>query len=73
MRRVLLSVIGEAQHKFPFLFGRAFIEAANDPTLETAMGEFPFLFGRAFIEASFVMYEELSLEGISLPFWKGFH
>ena len=39
--------------KFPFLFGRAFIEADVDKNVvKPYMLPFPFLFGRAFIEAS---------------------
>ena len=38
--------------KFPFLFGRAFIEAIKPVASRAPRGsEFPFLFGRAFIEA----------------------
>jgi len=37
---------------FPFLFGRAFIEAALGTANLPAAISFPFLFGRAFIEAT---------------------
>ena len=36
---------------FPFLFGRAFIEAGRLVFAKRKDGLFPFLFGRAFIEA----------------------
>ena len=36
---------------FPFLFGRAFIEAPAETSHHQSRGPFPFLFGRAFIEA----------------------
>ena len=36
---------------FPFLLGRAFIEAASPPTAYPSRQRFPFLLGRAFIEA----------------------
>ena len=38
--------------KFPFLFGRAFIEAPNTAVTAGRSTRFPFLFGRAFIEAN---------------------
>ena len=37
--------------KFPFLLGRAFIEAGQARVDEQTGNEFPFLLGRAFIEA----------------------
>ena len=37
--------------KFPFLLGRAFIEAQVNEAPEAYMSTFPFLLGRAFIEA----------------------
>ena len=53
LRLVEISLIVRRQGRFPFLFGRAFIEAfrllsfrVHCPTVT-----FPFLFGRAFIEA----------------------
>ena len=36
---------------FPFLFGRAFIEALSPGLSTVTVPAFPFLFGRAFIEA----------------------
>ena len=36
---------------FPFLFGRAFIEAQQAAERGGGTVQFPFLFGRAFIEA----------------------
>ena len=48
--------MAEPPGKFPFLFGRAFIEARifrSPPTIEAG---FPFLFGGAFIEAGFLAY-----------------
>ena len=36
---------------FPFLFGRAFIEANGRHVNQRERATFPFLFGRAFIEA----------------------
>ncbi len=36
---------------FPFLFGRAFIEARVIIAVDAQQAGFPFLFGRAFIEA----------------------
>ena len=36
---------------FPFLFGRAFIEAIPNGWEQDVVWAFPFLFGRAFIEA----------------------
>ena len=36
---------------FPFLFGRAFIEACTRRGIPVRVLTFPFLFGRAFIEA----------------------
>ena len=38
--------------KFPFLLGRAFIEAQVNEAPEAYMSTFPFLLGRAFIEAA---------------------
>lgn len=38
--------------EFPFLLGRAFIEAFGSDEVEAAEMVFPFLLGRAFIEAS---------------------
>ena len=38
-------------HRFPFLLGRAFIEAVVGRSVITLDLEFPFLLGRAFIEA----------------------
>ena len=37
--------------EFPFLFGRAFIEAQLAGATKAEAQKFPFLFGRAFIEA----------------------
>mgnify|MGYP001745948280 CR=1 FL=1 len=39
------------QIRFPFLFGRAFIEAKKTNSRKRDRQTFPFLFGRAFIEA----------------------
>ena len=39
--------------RFPFLFGRAFIEAPFGARYRHGRTKFPFLFGRAFIEAPF--------------------
>ena len=59
--------------QFPFLFGRAFIEAAHGGDQQQHHEGFPFLFGRAFIEA-FIYLDEIAgghdfpsfLEGLSL-------
>ena len=58
---------------FPFLFGRAFIEATTDTTHTMRDEGFPFLFGRAFIEALRVFVDGVErphfpsfLEGLSL-------
>ena len=57
---------------FPFLFGRAFIEAISQATGGKKLARFPFLFGRAFIEALIIRCVMRKLQ-ISLPFRKGFH
>ena len=58
---------------FPFLFGRAFIEAEKRLDNERAARAFPFLFGRAFIEAKLERNRVCEVGTISLPFRKGFH
>ena len=58
---------------FPFLLGRAFIEAAANHAGHEPADEFPFLLGRAFIEASVYLLFCLSVWRISLPSRKGFH
>ena len=58
--------------RFPFLFGRAFIEAREHLRHDRVPLRFPFLFGRAFIEANEFELICRALD-ISLPFWKGFH
>ena len=58
---------------FPFLFGRAFIEAHRAPVGKFANPKFPFLFGRAFIEARSKNSWLNTTWDISLPFRKGFH
>ena len=58
---------------FPFLFGRAFIEAVTTQITDGLQGGFPFLFGRAFIEAWLALKPGVKKPLISLPFWKGFH
>ena len=59
---------------FPFLLGRAFIEAngAKAGPLSIRPG-FPFLFGRAFIEEPTAPALFLLTRSFSLPFRKGFH
>ena len=59
--------------RFPFLFGRAFIEARRVRGRRTQKIKFPFLFGRAFIEATYfdMLREKVSdfpsfSEGLSL-------
>ena len=47
-----MSGLRAARFQFPFLFGRAFIEAALEGLDGFGIPEFPFLFGRAFIEAT---------------------
>ena len=51
LRLVEISLIVRRQGRFPFLFGRAFIEAEEAYRVIDARLAFPFLFGRAFIEA----------------------
>ena len=58
---------------FPFLLGRAFIEAAARPTAHYRNAGFPFLLGRAFIEAWIPPVRRAAGTGISLPSRKGFH
>ena len=58
---------------FPFLFGRAFIEAWDSRMGDGSGTSFPFLFGRAFIEASGALFQGTLDPIISLPFRKGFH
>ena len=58
---------------FPFLFGRAFIEANPRVPHANFSYRFPFLFGRAFIEAALQRTDALDIEPVSLPFRKGFH
>jgi len=56
---------------FPFLLGRAFIEAPkNHPPQPNPL--FPFLLGRAFIEG-LGMVAKKKMRAISLPSGKGFH
>ena len=66
----------QGEHKarqFPFLFGRAFIEALVDAPSGISGAIFPFLFGRAFIEAFAAARLAFTNTPISLPFRKGFH
>ena len=58
---------------FPFLFGRAFIEARGVYLELTTPAPFPFLFRRAFVEASASLLYYSPTHAISLPIWKGFH
>ena len=59
--------------EFPFLLGRAFIEA-HWGILDTGIDAlFPFLLGRAFIEAKHRTHRPDMVVIISLPFGKGFH
>ena len=58
--------------KFPFLMGRAFIEASGIYGLRRKFLPFPFLLGRAFIEAHLDLANNLVTD-ISLPSWRGFH
>ena len=66
-------MVKEWEAKFPFLFGRAFIEAAINTAFPAVKLLFPFLFGRAFIEAESIIDGFDYDKGISLPFRKGFH
>ena len=59
--------------KFPFLLGRAFIEADFDLSQTHHHTKFPFLLGRAFIEADNEEIITGDVMTISLPFGKGFH
>ena len=60
--------------EFPFLLGRAFIEAITRSLRRGTLSRFPFLLGRAFIEALPRMSSfPTPLKAISLPFGKGFH
>ena len=65
--------VKESPTKFPFLLGRAFIEAGTRLTHCTFQTEFPFLLGRAFIEAVHINSSFLDDRIISLPSGKGFH
>ena len=57
---------------FPFLFGRAFIEAAGPKSTTARTFNFPsFLEGLSLRRPS--RQKGLSKLFISLPFWKGFH
>ena len=58
---------------FPFLLGRAFIEAAAGTFDDSILTLFPFLLGRAFIEAKGAANGLKDAVKISLPFGKGFH
>ena len=52
--RPIVTRAAGVNETFPFLFGRAFIEAEIAAELNITLdGEFPFLFGRAFIEAHY--------------------
>ena len=57
------------QHEFPFLWGRAFIEARSSAGQKTTRTAFPFLLGRAFIEA--VRNSLLKQNGRRFPFLLG--
>ena len=58
--------------EFPFLLGRAFIEAARYTPGRSLSSTFPFLLGRAFIEAHRTHRPDMVVI-ISLPSGKGFH
>ena len=62
----------QAGASFPFLLGRAFIEATEGGNYDPIGGKIPFLLGRAFIEAKKVKLWRLRAR-ISLPSGKGFH
>ena len=51
LRHFGFGILGRGWHVFPFLFGRAFIEAQDPGPSSLPVFLFPFLFGRAFIEA----------------------
>ena len=55
---------------FPFLLGRAFIEAGNQQSPPCPTSKFPFLLGRAFIEAPvpFMLYR---ISQNFPSFWEG--
>ena len=46
-----MDITGVLASAFPFLLGRAFIEAVQVFWMRESVQEFPFLLGRAFIEA----------------------
>ena len=73
MRQKKNPRIPPSQLEFPFLFGRAFIEAQKVLPGPGLVPIFPFLFGRAFIEAGVRKAFPFHQHDISLPFWKGFH
>ena len=54
---------------FPFLFGRAFIEAGEHHRNSELHPEFPFLFGRTFIEAA--QGKRFAKAWLSFPFLFG--
>ena len=61
-----------ADEGFPFLLGRAFIEAAGHRCDFRRVPCFPFLLGRAFIEALLTLPRKRPCR-FSLPSGKGFH
>ena len=62
-----------AVQEFPFLSGRAFIEARTLAARHTRQCAFPCFFVGTFIEV-YISYMGFSPEwGISLPIWRGFH
>ena len=58
---------------FPFLLGRAFIEATAMSLTTATSGSFSFLFGGAFFEAQKALSNPQPRHSNSLPFWEGFH
>ena len=59
---------------FPFLFGRAFIEAEREKTARMeAENHFPSFLEGLSLRLDFYGTDPADVEGISLPFWKGFH
>ena len=58
---------------FPFLFGRAFIEARFGLIVQSSgLAAFPFLFGRAFIEAFRYSNEASITDGFPFLFGRAF-
>ena len=71
LRQNLRGLLGHYRVPFPFLLGRAFIEAYTMSQERITPTEFPFLLGRAFIEAMRPSSESMRKCFYFPSFWEG--